>query len=62
LRRKNGESISDFTKRFDKMYNKMLDEINLTETSSKITFANTFDVKGEKVHHFSIYARGSPKG
>jgi glycosidase len=27
LRRKNGESVSDFTKRFNKMYSKILDEI-----------------------------------
>jgi hypothetical protein len=31
LRRKNGESVSDFTKRFNKMYNKIPDEIKPTE-------------------------------
>jgi len=45
LRRKNGESMSDFTKRFIKMYNKILDEIKPTETSAEITFANAFDVE-----------------
>jgi hypothetical protein len=45
LRRKNGESVSDFTKRFNKMYNKIPDEIKPTEASTKITFANAFDVE-----------------
>jgi hypothetical protein len=43
LRRKSGESVSDFTKRFNKMYNKIPDEIKPTEASTKITFANSFD-------------------
>jgi hypothetical protein len=45
LRRKSGESVSDFTKRFNKMYNKIPDEIKPTEASTKITFANSFDAK-----------------
>jgi hypothetical protein len=45
LKRKNGESISDFTKRFNKMYGRILDEINPTEASAKITYVNAFDSK-----------------
>jgi hypothetical protein len=45
LKRKQGESISDFTKRFNKMYSKIPDEIKPSETSAKITFANAFDVE-----------------
>jgi hypothetical protein len=45
LKRKNGESISDFTKRFNKMYGRILDEIKPTEASAKITYANAFDTK-----------------
>jgi hypothetical protein len=45
LKRKSGESVSYFTKRFNKMYTKIPDEIKPTETSAKITFANAFDVE-----------------
>jgi hypothetical protein len=45
LKRKQGESISDFTKRFNKMYSKIPDEIKPSETSTKITFANAFDAE-----------------
>jgi hypothetical protein len=45
LKRKSGESVSDFTKRFNKMYTKIPDEIKPTETSAKITFVNAFDVE-----------------
>jgi hypothetical protein len=43
LKRKEGESISDFYKRFNKMYNKIPTEIKPTEASAKITYANAFD-------------------
>ena len=43
LRRENGESVSNFTKRFNKMFSKIPAEINPTDTSSKITYANAFD-------------------
>jgi hypothetical protein len=43
LKIKQGESIYDFTKRFNKMYSKIPDEIKPIETSSKINFANAFD-------------------
>ena len=45
LKRKQGESISDFTKRFNKMYSKIPNEIKPTETSARITFANAFDAE-----------------
>jgi hypothetical protein len=43
LKRKEGESISDFSKIFNKMYNKIPTEINPTKTSAKITYASAFD-------------------
>jgi hypothetical protein len=45
LKRKNGESISDFTKRFNKMYGRIPDEIKPTEASANITYANAFDAE-----------------
>jgi hypothetical protein len=45
LKREEGESVSDFSKRFNKMYNKIPTEIKPTETSSKITYANSFDLE-----------------
>jgi hypothetical protein len=45
LKRKNGESISDFTKRFNKMYGRIPDDIKPTKNSAKITYANAFDVE-----------------
>jgi hypothetical protein len=43
LKREEGESVSDFSKRFNKMYNKIPTEIKPTETSAKITYASAFD-------------------
>ena len=43
LKRENGESISNFTKIFNKMFFKILAEIKPTDTSAKITYANAFD-------------------
>ena len=43
LKRKEGESISDFSKIFNKMYNKIPTEIKPTKTSTKITYASAFD-------------------
>ena len=43
LRRKEGESVSDFSKRFNKMYNKISTEINPTKTSAKITYGTDLD-------------------
>jgi hypothetical protein len=43
LKKEEGESVSDFSKRFNKMYNKIPVEINPTEASAKITYASAFD-------------------
>jgi hypothetical protein len=43
LKRKEGESVSDFSKRFNKMYKKIPDEIKPTKTMEKITYASDFD-------------------
>jgi hypothetical protein len=43
LKRKEGESVSDFSKNFNKMYKKILDGIKATETMAKITYASAFD-------------------
>jgi hypothetical protein len=43
LKRKEGESVSDFSKRFIKMYNKIPTEIKPSEASAKITYASAFD-------------------
>jgi hypothetical protein len=44
LKIKEGESVSDFSKRFNKMYNKIPVEIKPTEASAKITYASYFDL------------------
>jgi hypothetical protein len=43
LKRKEGESVSDFSKRFNKMYNKIPAEIKPSEASAKISYASSFD-------------------
>jgi hypothetical protein len=43
LKREEGESVSYLSKRFNKMYNKIPTKIKLTETSSKNTYASSFD-------------------
>jgi hypothetical protein len=43
LKRKEGESVSNFSKRFNKMYNKIPAEIKPIEVSAKITFGSAFD-------------------
>jgi hypothetical protein len=45
LKRKNDESISDFTKRFNKMYGRIPDEIQPIESSANITYSNAFDAE-----------------
>ena len=42
LKIKEGESVSDFSNRFNKMNNKIPDEIKTTEASAKITYASSF--------------------
>jgi hypothetical protein len=51
LKRKEGESILDFSKRFNKMYNKIPTKIKPIETSAKITYASSFD------HEFFLLLR-----
>jgi hypothetical protein len=43
LRRENGESVSDFTKIFNKMFGKIPAEIKPTDASTKITYSFVFD-------------------
>jgi len=43
LKRKEGEYFSYFSKRFNKMYNKIPVEIKPTEAFAKITYASAFD-------------------
>jgi len=43
LKRENGELLSDFNKRFNRMYSKILAELKPTPTSAKLTYANAFD-------------------
>jgi hypothetical protein len=45
LKRNNGESILDFTKRFNKMYGRIPDKIKPIEAYAKITYTNAFDVE-----------------
>jgi hypothetical protein len=42
LKKMEGESVSDFSKRFNKMYNKIPAEINPSEASAKISYASVF--------------------
>jgi hypothetical protein len=42
LKREEGESISDFSKRFNKVYKIITAEVKPTETSAKITYASSF--------------------
>jgi hypothetical protein len=43
LKRKDGESVSDFIKRFNKMFGKIPIEIKPSDASAKITFSAAFD-------------------
>ena len=45
LQRKKKESVIYFSKRFNKKYNKIPAEINPSETSTKLTYASSFDSK-----------------
>jgi hypothetical protein len=42
LKKMEGESVSDFSKRFNKMYNKIPDEIKPSEASAKMSYASAF--------------------
>jgi hypothetical protein len=43
LKRKEGESVSEFSNRFNKMYNKIHAEIKPSEASAMITYSSAFD-------------------
>jgi hypothetical protein len=43
LKRKEGEFVSDFSKRFNKMYNRIPAEIKPSEASAMITYSSAFD-------------------
>ena len=43
IKRKMGESVSDFTKRFTKMYEKIPEVVKPSETSAMITYSGAFD-------------------
>ena len=51
LKIKNNESLLDFTKRFNKMYQNIPNEINPSETIAMISYANTFEA------YFSLLLR-----
>ena len=51
LKRKKYETIADLSKRFNKMYGRIPTEIKPSETSAKLTYANSFD------HEFSLHLR-----
>ena len=42
--KRNGESVSDFSKRFSKMYSNIPTEIKPTEASAKISYVGPFDL------------------
>ena len=48
LKRKKDETIANFSKCFNKMYGRIRAEIKPSETSAKLTYANSFD------HEFSF--------
>jgi hypothetical protein len=43
LKKMEGESVSDFSKRFNKMYNKIPTEVKPSEASAQISYASAFD-------------------
>jgi len=43
LQRENGELLSDFNKRFNHMYNKILAKVKPITTSERLIYANPFD-------------------
>jgi len=43
LKKEEGEFVSDFSRRFNKMYNKIPTKVKPTKTFAKITYARTYD-------------------
>ena len=53
LKRKEGETLTNFTKRFNKVFQKIAAEVKPPETIAIITYANVFDGK------FALWLRAS---
>ena len=51
LRKKNSESVLEFTQRFNKLYNKNLVEVKPSQPAAKVTFVGAFD------HDFTLLLR-----
>jgi hypothetical protein len=68
LKKKEGESVSEFSKTFNKMYHKIPAEIKPSEASAKITYSSAFDLdflptaKREKSYHIGPHAGCSRGG
>jgi hypothetical protein len=43
LKKKQNESVSDFIKRFNKLYNKIPADVKPSQPTTKVTFAGSFD-------------------
>ena len=50
MKRENGESVYNFTKIFNRMFNKIPVEIKPTDTLAKIIYANAFDFELYLLH------------
>jgi hypothetical protein len=51
LRKKNSESVLEFTQRFNKLYNKIPVEVKPSQPTTKVTFVGAFD------HDFTLLLR-----
>jgi hypothetical protein len=45
LRKKNSESVLEFTQRFNKLYNKIPVEVKPSQPTAKVTFVGAFDLE-----------------
>jgi hypothetical protein len=43
LKKKNSESVLEFTQRFNKLYNKIPAEVKPSQPAAKVTYAGAFD-------------------
>jgi hypothetical protein len=68
LRREDGESVSDFIKRFNRMFGKIPAEIKPSDASAKITFSACLrsrflsNPQRKKINHTCFNARCCPRG
>jgi hypothetical protein len=44
LRKKNSETVLEFTQRFNKLYNKILAKVKPSQPTMKVTFAGAFEL------------------